>query len=403
MKKILFLFLILGLSFLINKKTYSDWVAQPGITNNSIYSIQFVNNFGWMTCSDFILKTTNNGINWQSQQVSPTPGLFSSIIFFNKDSGYVVDFFGSLYKSSNSGINWIRLSETSPYAVQCMNFLNFSTGFVGGYQGFYKTTNGGSNFVKTAFFNQSIKYISFANDLTGWCGNNSDILYKTTNGGINFESAWSSPSYINYIYFRNTLTGFAGVANFGIFKSTNGGYRFGLSLLDLEGSINFIKFANENTGWAVTKIGRIYKTTNNGESWFLQYENLSQQFLCIETIDSNNAWAVGIDGLVYKTTNGGVGIQNVSTSQPDKFYLEQNYPNPFNPVTTIKFSLPQKSFIKLKVFDLLGREVANLVNENLSIGSYKYDFNASSLPSGVYFYKLETEYFSQTKKMVLMK
>jgi hypothetical protein len=65
--------------------------------------------------------------------------------------------------------------------------------------------------------------------------------------------------------------------------------------------------------------------------------------------------------------------------------------------------LPQKSFVKLKVFDLLGREVANLVNENLSAGSYKYDFNASALPSGIYFYKLETENFSETRKMVLVK
>ena len=99
------------------------------------------------------------------------------------------------------------------------------------------------------------------------------------------------------------------------------------------------------------------------------------------------------------------GILQNSNEIPDKFELFQNYPNPFNPITKIKFSIPQSSVEQtfLSVFDILGREVATLVNEKLSPGTYEVEWDASNYPSSVYFYKLQTETFSEVKKMVLMK
>jgi hypothetical protein len=88
---------------------------------------------------------------------------------------------------------------------------------------------------------------------------------------------------------------------------------------------------------------------------------------------------------------------------PDAFTLEQNYPNPFNPSTTIKYRLGSKEFVKLKVFNILGKEVADLVNSEQAAGSYELEFNASGLESGVYFYRIETGNFVETKKMLLMK
>ena len=90
------------------------------------------------------------------------------------------------------------------------------------------------------------------------------------------------------------------------------------------------------------------------------------------------------------------------------YKLEQNYPNPFNPGTMIKYSIPSKvkserSNVVLKVYDILGNEVVTLVNEAKPAGSYEVEFNASKLPSGVYFYQLKTGEFVQTRKMVLMK
>ena len=98
-----------------------------------------------------------------------------------------------------------------------------------------------------------------------------------------------------------------------------------------------------------------------------------------------------------------VGIQNVSTEIPGKYELGQNYPNPFNASTAIKFSLPKNGLVKLKVYDMLGREVASLVNKELTAGSYEYTFDGAKLSSGVYFYRIDAGDFSEVKKMTLIK
>jgi len=88
---------------------------------------------------------------------------------------------------------------------------------------------------------------------------------------------------------------------------------------------------------------------------------------------------------------------------PKEYKLEQNYPNPFNPTTTIKYSIPKESFVSLKIYNLIGEEVATLVNEEKTIGNYKIEFDATGLPSGIYFYRLQAGSFVDTKKMIIVK
>jgi hypothetical protein len=97
------------------------------------------------------------------------------------------------------------------------------------------------------------------------------------------------------------------------------------------------------------------------------------------------------------------GIELASNEIPSSFELSQNYPNPFNPVTNIKFSVPQSGIVKLAVYDIAGKEVGLLVNQNLNSGTYNYNFDASELSSGVYFYRLTAEGFTDAKKMILVK
>jgi hypothetical protein len=87
----------------------------------------------------------------------------------------------------------------------------------------------------------------------------------------------------------------------------------------------------------------------------------------------------------------------------DDYKLKQNYPNSFNPVTNIKFSIPQRSFVNVKIFDLFGIEIEQLVNDEMDAGTHFVEFNASSLPSGIYPYRLNAGNFIQTKKMILLK
>ncbi len=101
--------------------------------------------------------------------------------------------------------------------------------------------------------------------------------------------------------------------------------------------------------------------------------------------------------------NNLVSVQNYNNEVPEGFSLEQNYPNPFNPSTNLEFGISDLGFVTLKIYDILGNEVATLVNENLSPGSYNVKWNATGYTSGIYFYKLEAGDFSETKRMILLK
>ena len=97
-----------------------------------------------------------------------------------------------------------------------------------------------------------------------------------------------------------------------------------------------------------------------------------------------------------------VGVEDEKTL-PTEFALEQNYPNPFNPTTTFRYSIPTQSKVVVKVYDILGKEIATLMDEEKSVGTYEITWNATNLPSGVYFYQLKAGNFIETKKMILLK
>jgi hypothetical protein len=118
-----------------------------------------------------------------------------------------------------------------------------------------------------------------------------------------------------------------------------------------------------------------------------------------------NKW-IGTGGGLAVYREGGVilPVEEKETNEiPTKFTLYQNYPNPFNPSTTIEFDIPEKTNVKLVVYDILGREVETLIDKELEPGRYKLNFTATNLPSGVYFYTLKTSKFTKTNKMLLIK
>jgi hypothetical protein len=98
-----------------------------------------------------------------------------------------------------------------------------------------------------------------------------------------------------------------------------------------------------------------------------------------------------------------VGIDPISTEIPDVYNLYQNYPNPFNPVTNIKFEIPKTSLVKITVYDILGKEIQSILNENKEPGIYEVKFDGSKLSSGTYFYRIEAGNYTAFKKMILLK
>ncbi len=148
------------------------------------------------------------------------------------------------------------------------------------------------------------------------------------------------------------------------------------------------------------------------QQWVQTYNGTGNEF------DSGNSLAVDNQGNVYVTGGSDnvnntdfitikysstIGLQQVTTEIPSKLSLEQNYPNPFNPVTKIRFNVPAAQNIVIKIYSAAGSEMTTLVNEYLNAGSYESSFNASSYPSGVYFYKLISGSFTETRKMILIK
>ncbi len=172
-----------------------------------------------------------------------------------------------------------------------------------------------------------------------------------------------------------------------------------------DGVLLGVSAPSENVIFVCGSGGMIFKSTNGGDTWGDISAPTAQSLNAIYCYNEKRGFAVGDSGKIFFTTNGGE-ITNVEENEkiiPSTFELFQNYPNPFNPTTVINYQLPTNSTVTLKVYDLLGSEVATLVNEVKNRGNYSVAFNSSNLSTGVYFYRLETETFSMTKKMIVMK
>jgi hypothetical protein len=143
---------------------------------------------------------------------------------------------------------------------------------------------------------------------------------------------------------------------------------------------------------------KISKSINGGATWTNQNSGTGNDLWSVYFTDENKGWAVGSFGTILHTTNGDVTFieDENNFAQPEIFLLQQNYPNPFNPGTKI-------SWQTLKVYDILGNEVATLVNEYKDAGYHEIEFNAAGLSSGVYFYRIQVGDFIETKKMVLLR
>lgn len=139
---------------------------------------------------------------------------------------------------------------------------------------------------------------------------------------------------------------------------------------------------------------------NNGVDIARKMAFDSQNNLIITGHSHNELEGFNILTIMYSNV---VGINNISSEIPGKYDLSQNFPNPFNPSTSIRFAIPKSSFVTLKVYDMLGREVATLVNQELNAGTFEYSFDGSKLTSGVYFYRIDAGDFTEIKKMMLVK
>jgi photosystem II stability/assembly factor-like uncharacterized protein len=421
MKKILFISIFLFNFVNIN----AQWNL---IHNNQYYSygcIYFINaSTGWVSSGLSIWKSTNGGINFSIQISYPINVYPHWMHFVNENYGWAVCQDGHVISTTNSGVNWVLKSIGDSSNLHCVYFINTLTGWIVGsepnYMSYdsgnriYKTTNGGMNwFSQYNNISSGFNSVFFVNSLTGWVVGGPDRIMKTTNGGQNWNQQSIEYFGIMSIFFISPNTGWVAGLDGKFYSTTNGGTNWlAKNISGFDNSIFSIWFTNSETGWVVGYWANIFKTTNGGNNWISQYNGTYLDCLrCVMFVSNNIGWACG-DDKIFKTTNGGgvIGIKNISTNKiPDNFSLCQNYPNPFNPSTTISYKVISYKVIRLVVYNILGKEVAVLVNEKLKPGEYETQFPNNSitnnqLPSGIYFYSLFADGERvDTKKMVLIK
>ncbi len=189
----------------------------------------------------------------------------------------------------------------------------------------------------------------------------------------------------------------------GVFLSTNNGTNW-IAMSNGLMSNPVVALTGSGTNlFAGTLNGGVFLSTNNGTSWTPINTGLAKTVIYILTVSGTNLFAGTEIGVWKRPLSEITSVEKLSTDLPTNFRLGQNYPNPFNPSTTISFIIPSKSYVLLKIYDLLGREIAIITSEELSAGTYTRQWNASNMPSGFYFYRLQAGSFTEIKKLVLLK
>jgi photosystem II stability/assembly factor-like uncharacterized protein len=430
-----YIWLILIISTCCNAAIFAQnyWSRIDSPTDNFLRTLCFLDSLRGYVAGDsgLILYTSNGGDNWTEQQ-SNTSGKIVEIFFLNDDMGWALawseglsDFFGTyILTTTNGGNDWIeeefRQENIFLYAVY---FQDSVKGFLGGNPGgIFKTTDGGVTWDSAAIANAPFAYFpilkfNFFNDQYGFaCGGAHDIAgitWKTTDGGdywVPIDAAYTPPDEIWDIYFIDSanVVGVGGdpeLFGVGILRSNDAGKSWSYSELGLIGMARALSFRTDYECWAPVPIPEsLIQSVDTANTWTFYPAIDSSRIYDLAFADSLIGYAVGEGGVILKYKYPIVNsIEGKIEAAVNNFALEQNYPNPFNPITTIKYTLDRESHISLVIYDVLGKEIEKLVDQNQQAGNYEVRWEAKDFPSGIYYYQFKSGDFSDSKKMILLR
>ncbi len=414
------------------------------------------------TAGSGIYLSTNNGEIWTQVDTGLPKAEITCLTSFSDGAGGMNLLAGSyesgVFITNNNGSSWASISSGLPNSkVTCLAMDALGTEIFAGTEksGVFRSTNYGEewNQVNQGLTSTSISSIAISSDGTklfvGTDGVSAAGIFISTNNGQSWTQAKTGLTslYISSLAVNDTCL-FAATMS-GVFLSTNNGTSWMPINNGIASSSSFVKslIINGPNLFCGASGGCVYHSTNNGSNW-------TDYNACLYYITEINSFAVSGDNLfagtgsgIFLYSDGGKsrtavhsGLQNrivtsLVTSKTDlyagnrlgvwrrpltemitqvvdeytkrnihsKFSLEQNYPNPFNPITNISFSIPKVAYVSLKVFDVLGRELLTLIDEEKMIGSYKVEFDGSKFSSGIYFYQMRAGNFTDTKKLLLIK
>ena len=312
-----------------------------------------------------VFYSNNNGKSWEARYA----GIEGTKVMALAVSGnymFAGTYGKGMFRSSNNGISWKPIMSGTVFSF----LIDGTDLYAGGYEGVYLSTNYGDNWVAVnSGMERRTIYALAVSDSILFAGTDSGI-FRSINKGITWtvmNTGLPLPSFdVRSIVICDTSI-FAGGYFHGVFVSRDMAKHWTVIIYNLSiRDLNIMALAVKDSFlFAGTEQGRVFRRYVSGitEPTSVKHEK----------------------------------------EQPTEFKLSQNYPNPFNPTSKIEYSIPQTAFVTLKVYDILGKEIATLVNEEKLAGNYEVNFNGNRLSSGIYFYKIQAGGYSSMKKMVLLK
>jgi len=325
-----------------------------------------------------IVSSTDDGTSWTTNGI--TGGFVNSLVEAN-DSIYAGISSIGIYTTADQGETWSPANNGLPNPLSVEKIIVVPESLVHGKiiflatgQGVYYSTDYGNNWLpgNIGFNYQNIWTIA--------------ATKTSANSGVNLFAASKNYYFVSNDLGENWVT-----------STTGPNYESSLKLYSYPENpgLDSVLFALADS--------KIIMTSDHGQNWKSLGDNIERTHFYDIDIDSNYLYA-GTSRGVWKRPLSEI-ISNLSPNNkiPTHFVLEQNYPNPFNPTTTIRYTIPHQSFVTIKIFDILGREIESLFQEENQPGTYEITWNAAIRPSGIYFYKINAGDYTEVKKMILIK
>ena len=369
-----------------------------------------------------VIKTTDAGVEWMLTYSNIN--IWMNDVKFDPNTPGVVwaaGMGGVIIKSTDDGSTWtlVREFDTPDHTIRGIGIAPGVPGFVTfiGYAGtYFETFNGGETFVQRfdiPFTMHSIDYSpNYTVDGRAIISGTDGRVWNTTNHGTSWTSRNTNRyDFMNDVVFLTPEVALICGNNGTILRSTNFGKNWAVNmqyitiehLRSIDAYGNIVTICGDN--------GKILTSADGGVTFLDQPNGDNRHLYGVSLRESSVGVVVGEIGsagsgaLLYTSMNGMVvGISQNGSEIPGVFTLSQNYPNPFNPVTNIEFTVPELSKVSLIVYDITGKEVKRLIdNEMKAASKYTVQFNAGNLTTGVYFYSLISSNFKKTKKLILLK
>ncbi len=397
--------MILFILFLSTANLVGQWTQIPGLEDLPI-TVLFKHD-GILYAGghrNTILRSTDNGATWGN-----IAGIIQAetTLAFTHDGTYL--FVGTsrgTHRSINRGDQWERLSAMPIGAIYVEHFLVLGRAILAGsYGGVYRSTDSGQSWTESSNGMGSpplyIRRLIFDGNRVFALRDLQAGAYVSTDSGRTWSPVGLTGVWINDVATIDT----------NVFVGTNQGvflYRSGTNWIARNNglpaspyvwslrTVDSVLFAGLSSG--------VYRSTDLGETWSSTDDGgtLNRAVVAIEATDSELI-AGTFGGLWRRSLSGLISSVSEESPRPIEFGLSQNYPNPFNPTTKFEMRIADFGIVSLKVYNVLGQEVATLVNEQKAPGVYSVSWNASNLSSGVYYYRMTIGSFVETKKMMLVR